>query len=43
MKLIVVANEHQDRMKSQENGDRRKYQPNQRIRYRDSFNQSRKL
>ena len=32
---IVAANEHQDRMKSQENRDRRKYQPNQGIRYRD--------
>ena len=31
----VAANEHQDRMKSQENRDRRKYQPNQGIRYRD--------
>ena len=31
---IVAANEHQDRMTSQENRDRRKYQPNQGIRYR---------
>ena len=29
---IVAANEHQDRMKSQENRDRRKCQPNQGIR-----------
>ena len=33
--MCVAANEHQDRMKSQENRDRRKYQPNQGIRYRD--------
>ena len=32
---IVAANEHQDRMTSQENRDRRKYQPSQGIRYRD--------
>ena len=32
---IDAANEHQDRMKSQENCDQRKYQPNQGIRYRD--------
>ena len=32
---IVAANEHQDLMKSQENRDRRKYQPNQGILYRD--------
>ena len=30
-----AANEHQDRMKSQGNRDRRKYQPNRGIRYRD--------
>ena len=30
-----AANEHQDRMKSQENRDRRKYQTNQGICYRD--------
>ena len=29
-----AANEHQDRMKSQENRDRRKYQTNKGIRYR---------
>ena len=33
--MCVAANKHQDRMKSQENRDRRKYQPNQGIRYRD--------
>ena len=32
---IVAANKHQDQMKSQENRDRRKYQPNQAIHYRD--------
>ena len=32
---IDAANEHQDRMKSQENCDWRKYQPNQGICYRD--------
>ena len=39
-----AANEHQDRMKSQEDRDRRKYQPNQGIQLqRHGFNQSRKL